>query len=128
MFDMFGNVIKNLFSEPVTRRYPYEKRECFKNTRGQMGGIEIEKCIFCGICAKKCPSNAINVNREEKSWEIDKFKCIICGACVEACPKKCLYMEEEHQTASYTKEKFKCTQISNTKPVTPDDKEKEKVS
>lgn len=110
MFDMLGNVLKNLTSKPATRKYPYEKREPFKNSRGQISGIEIDKCIFCGICSKKCPSDAIVVNKAEKSWEIDQFKCVICAACTEACPKKCIIMEEQHKTSVYTKDKQKFVQ------------------
>ena len=128
MFDMLSSILKNLFSQPATRLYPFEKRECFKNARGQMGGIDIDKCIFCGICARKCPSDAIVVNKAEKSWEIDKFKCVICGVCVEVCPKKCLYMDENHQTASYTKDKMKYIQLEAEKPMTPESQEKTKVS
>jgi formate hydrogenlyase subunit 6/NADH:ubiquinone oxidoreductase subunit I len=110
MFDMLSSIIKNLGSKPATRMYPHEKRETFKNSRGQISGIEIDKCIFCGICARKCPSDALSVNKAEKSWEIDPFKCIICGVCNEVCPKKCITMSEQHKTSSYKKHKNKFIQ------------------
>ncbi|NTV90760.1 MAG: 4Fe-4S dicluster domain-containing protein [Clostridiales bacterium] len=104
MFNMFGNIIRNLASKPATRIYPKERREPFANTRGHIG-IDIEKCIFCGICAKKCPSNAIKVERKEMSWEIDYYICLICGACAEACPRKCINIKEDYLTSSYEKKK-----------------------
>jgi len=107
MFDMLGNVIKNLFSRPATRMYPFEKRASFKGTRGQIKGINIDDCIFCGICSKKCPADAIKVSRDEKSWEIDKFRCVICGACTEACPKKCIIMDEAYKEPVYKKDECK---------------------
>jgi len=106
MFEMLGNILKNLTSKPATRRYPFEKREPFKDTRGKLG-INIDDCIFCGICSKKCPSDALVVNKSEKSWELDPFKCIICGSCCDTCPKKCLHMEEQYTASSYTKHKSK---------------------
>lgn len=106
MFDMLGNIIKNVFSKPATRMYPFEKRETYKNTRGQIG-IEIDNCIFCGICSKKCPSGAINVDKNEKSWEVDHYKCIICNVCKEVCPKKCIQSKEEYRPSAYTKERTK---------------------
>lgn len=115
MFDMIGNILKNLTSKPATRKYPYEKRENFKNARGMVSGIGIDDCIFCGICSKKCPSDAIVVNKAEKSWEIDPFKCVICGVCSEVCPKKCIFMGEDYNASSYTKGKLKHTQ--QPKPV-----------
>lgn len=47
-------------------------------------------CVYCSICAKKCPGQAIEVNRAEKLWKLDDEKCIACGACAENCPKKCI--------------------------------------
>ena len=47
-------------------------------------------CVHCTLCAKKCPSEAITVDRETKTWTIDKSKCIQCGKCVSICPKKAL--------------------------------------
>lgn len=114
MFDMIGNIFKNLGSKPATRMYPFEKREAFKDTRGQLGGIDIDMCIFCGICARKCPSDAIVVNKAEKSWEVDRYKCVICGVCSEVCPKKCLFMNESYTNASYAKEKSKHVQQPKT--------------
>ena len=115
MFDMIGNILKNLTSKPATRKYPFEKREPFKGSRGMVSGIGIEDCIFCGICSKKCPSDAIVVNKTEKSWEIDPFKCIICGVCSEVCPKKCIFMSEEYSASALTKSKSKYVQ--KPKPV-----------
>jgi formate hydrogenlyase subunit 6/NADH:ubiquinone oxidoreductase subunit I len=113
MFEMLGNVMKNLVSTPATRMYPYAKREPFKDSRG-MVDIDMDNCVFCGLCSRKCPSNAINVSRTEKSWEIDPFKCIICGACAEACPKKCIEMDNVYKSPAYFKKKSK--HIQEVKP------------
>jgi formate hydrogenlyase subunit 6/NADH:ubiquinone oxidoreductase subunit I len=102
MFEMLGNILKNMVSKPATRMYPVEKRAPFKDTRGHID-MDIDSCIFCGICSKKCPSNAINVSRNDKSWEIDPFKCIICNVCTEVCPKKCICNIEEYKPSSYAK-------------------------
>ncbi len=122
MFKMVGNVFRNLVSKPATRLYPFEKREPFKDSRGQIEGCEIDKCIFCGICQRKCPANAIVVNKAEKSWEINQFKCVICNACVEACPKKCIIASASHKTAVSTKENLKVVQAE--KPVQAEDTSK----
>jgi len=50
------------------------------------------KCVYCGICAKKCPMQAITVDRASKTWTLDEDACIACGTCAECCPKKCIIM------------------------------------
>ena len=50
------------------------------------------KCVYCTLCAKKCPAGAIEVDRANKSWKLDDEKCVACGTCAEACPKKCIIM------------------------------------
>ena len=50
------------------------------------------KCVYCTLCAKKCPAGAIEVDRANKTWKLDDEKCVACGTCAEACPKKCIIM------------------------------------
>ncbi|KNZ42510.1 NADH-quinone oxidoreductase subunit NuoF [Acetobacterium bakii] len=47
--------------------------------------INEDTCKGCGICAKKCPAEAIS-GEKKKPFTIDTAKCIKCGACIEACP------------------------------------------
>jgi ech hydrogenase subunit F len=98
-FNIFKVVSKWAVKKPATRLYPFQKREPFSNTRGSIE-IEIEKCSMCTLCAKKCPTEAIAVKRQEKIWEIDRLRCIQCSACVDACPKKCLKMTQSYSPAA----------------------------
>lgn len=50
------------------------------------------KCVYCTLCARKCPAGAIEVDRANKTWKLDDEKCVACGTCAEACPKKCIIM------------------------------------
>ncbi len=45
-------------------------------------------CIGCGLCARNCPAQAVEV--KDFHATINQEKCTGCGACVEKCPKKCI--------------------------------------
>ncbi len=57
-------------------------------------------CIYCGLCMRKCPMEAITVDRTTKSWSIDREKCVWCGICVAGCPKKTLSIGELNDKAA----------------------------
>ena len=50
------------------------------------------KCVYCTLCARKCPAGALTVDRAAKTWTLDEDKCVACGTCAEACPKNCIIM------------------------------------
>ena len=102
LFKMKKIVLQSLFKKPATIEYPIKPAPKTERTRGQIE-IDLDSCIFCGMCTRKCPTNAIDVSKSDKSWEIARFGCIQCGACVEACPKKCLRMTNIQTTASHKK-------------------------
>ena len=41
-------------------------------------------------------TGALDVDKPNRKWHIDRLRCISCGACVEACPKKCLQLTGNH--------------------------------
>lgn len=94
--------LKNLFSKPATRPYPEQPREYPDRTRGHVE-VDIDTCVLCSLCARKCPTGAITVDRAAKLWEIERFGCIQCGCCVETCPKKCLSMKQSYTEPDGTK-------------------------
>ena len=55
----------------------------------------MDTCVFCTLCAKKCPKEAITVDRAEKKWALNKDLCVSCGLCESSCPKKCISMVED---------------------------------
>lgn len=42
------------------------------------------KCNSCGLCAKQCPTQAIDLENPKRT---DKSKCISCAHCIAICPK-----------------------------------------
>lgn len=82
-------MLKNLFKEPVTTKYPAEPIHYPEGSRGHIE-IDIDKCISCCLCMMNCPAGAIKVDRKVGSWEINRMDCVQCGYCTIKCPKKCL--------------------------------------
>jgi len=96
MLFMTPNILKNFVSKRATRLYPFEVREPFANFRGELVN-DIEACIFCGMCQKKCPSQCITVDRKTGVWECDPCACVYCSVCVDHCPVNCLSMKNDHR-------------------------------
>ncbi|MDR0434784.1 MAG: 4Fe-4S binding protein [Gracilibacteraceae bacterium] len=89
-FNVIGKtVMKSLFSKPATAMYPAVRNDFYPLTRG---AIEMNPadCIFCNLCAKRCPTEAIEVSRPERVWTINRARCLVCNFCVDVCPKDCL--------------------------------------
>ncbi len=89
IMDFTKFALKNLFSKPATTNYPAEPIKFPERSRGHVE-INIDDCIMCGMCMRKCPSAAITVDRNTKTWTIDRLGCVQCGNCVNNCPKTCL--------------------------------------
>lgn len=89
IMDFTKFALKNLFSKPATKNYPAVPRDYPERSRGHIE-IQIDDCIMCGMCQRKCPSGAITVDRAAKTWTIERMGCVQCANCVEGCPKKCL--------------------------------------
>jgi formate hydrogenlyase subunit 6/NADH:ubiquinone oxidoreductase subunit I len=95
-------VMRSLFKKPATLMYPVVQREYKERTRGHID-IDMEACILCGICMKKCPTDAITVDRAGRTWSIQRMRCIQCSCCVDVCPKKCLVNESAYTIPNVVK-------------------------
>ena len=96
MFKMTHNILRNLVVKKSTRRYPFEVRETFDKVRGELVN-DIVRCIFCGTCEVKCPSQCIEVDRKAAVWTYDPFACVYCGVCVDTCPAKSLLQKTQYR-------------------------------
>ena len=61
----------------VPGNHPYKKGGKVPQPKGRHG------CNRCGVCAKKCPVDAIPLSNPKT---VDKTKCISCMKCVSVCP------------------------------------------
>jgi len=90
--------------KPPTRRYPFEPRRLVPRSRGALA-FHKPSCVFCTVCARKCPTGALSVHRAQRRWTVDRLLCIHCAACVEACPKKSLVLTPDHAPPVVTKDR-----------------------
>jgi heterodisulfide reductase subunit A len=95
--------------------------------RGEAGNFEVklrkrsryiieDKCNGCGLCAQKCPIEAVDMYNEglsERSaiyvdypqavplkYKIDREKCIGCGTCYEICKAKAVAYDQQDSEAT----------------------------
>ena len=55
--------------------------------------VEIDKCTSCGICATRCPYNAVKVDKKNKiPAQINSVLCKGCGTCAADCPEDAITM------------------------------------
>ncbi|MDR3294259.1 MAG: 4Fe-4S dicluster domain-containing protein [Clostridiales Family XIII bacterium] len=88
-------IMGSLFKKPATLMYPVIPRQWQEKTRGHIE-VVMADCILCGICARKCPTDAITVAKDARTWTIQRMQCVQCSCCVEVCPKKCLTNKNEY--------------------------------
>ena len=98
--------LREFFRQPVTIRYPEEKRPFSAIYRGAVGMRRRpdgrSKCVGCGLCETACPNECITITTESNpaqptekvvtSYTLDIGRCLFCGLCVEACPVEALEM------------------------------------
>lgn len=108
LLGMIPRLIRNLFSKPMTVAYPHESITIPDGYRGEHE-YDIEKCISCGLCAKICPNNAIEMIeapedlKEEYSKtypKVDLGKCCFCALCGDVCPTDSLYLSKNFDLAT----------------------------
>lgn len=114
---MLPTVVKNLFGGPATRMYPIQVREPFENARGHVV-FDGDKCVLCGICALRCPAEAISINKETKELTFEPARCIVCSLCSESCKSEAVRLEFKWR-APYYKKPVEVHQAKGKRPARP---------
>jgi len=64
------------------------------------------ECIGCGLCASKCPENAIN-GQKNSIYNIDISLCLECGTCFKSCPNGAIINPQGNRSLKKRKKKLK---------------------
>ena len=102
LLTMSKTVLEWVRKKPFCKMYPVVPGKVYERTRGQVVN-DPAKCTLCTLCAKKCPTGAIKVDRAAGKWEINQFQCIMCNECVTNCRPGSLTMENKHAAPAVKK-------------------------
>jgi formate hydrogenlyase subunit 6/NADH:ubiquinone oxidoreductase subunit I len=95
--------LKWALTRPPTTRYPFAPRIPIAGSRGQLL-FTSDNCVYCTVCAKRCPTGALKVDRARKTLTLERLRCISCACCVEICPKDSLSLSTGHGSPATTRE------------------------
>lgn len=55
--------------------------------------IDINYCVACGACAKKCPLQIITIEQGVFA-KVNLDKCVGCGKCADTCPASVIEIQK----------------------------------
>jgi len=102
---IFREVLRAAFQRRATILYPFEKRDVPSDYRGKIE-IDYGQCVGCGLCAKDCPSQALEMVTLPDGKKKPKYylaRCTFCSQCVESCPRKAIKMTQVYELATYNR-------------------------
>ena len=99
VFNLGKMTFGSLFKKPETVLYPIETKPQPVGLKGHIA-LDVQTCILCGMCERNCATDCITVDKQARTWSIDRFQCIQCGYCITVCPKECLSMDPNYAPAS----------------------------
>lgn len=108
---MWKDAVQGLVSKPATEQYPLVRAVSPERLRGCLHW-DPESCTGCGLCAKDCPADAIEVfvlDRKAKRFvfRYNVDRCTFCAQCVASCRQGCLAMcNDEWELAALNKDGF----------------------
>ena len=63
------------------------------NSTNYLSNIDQELCVGCGTCVERCPTDAIELDDNNKAVRNADY-CIGCGVCAHFCPESAISLLE----------------------------------
>ena len=92
-----------LYTEPIVKLLSGPVPRGLQKSSYIRAWADEEKCIKCGLCAKRCPINAIEFIEDEKKIIFKENRCMGCGVCVYKCPTGAIVMKQLGEPADVSK-------------------------
>lgn len=106
---MLTEALRNLFRRPVTVLCPAVEAKAPPGFRGSPYLESPQNCIGCGLCARDCPSSAVEMvlvgGKKKPAFRLDM--CTFCGQCKDSCPKKVIRLIEKPEPAVLKKNELR---------------------
>jgi glutamate synthase (NADPH) small chain len=113
------------FKRPFTLKKPLRDKVISPRYRG-FHTNDLAACIGCGLCAKICTNEAIDMRPVDGipttpkdsglRPAIDYGRCCWCALCIDICPKSCLNLTNEHVWVTANPDDFVFTPGKDGKP------------
>ncbi len=114
------NVIRKILKYPrLTQDYPKKAPD----SRFFIGKpvVDLGKCTFCGACIRRCPSQAIIGNTEDRGIGFNYDACIFCTLCEEICEAGAITMSGEFELAEKDRTKLRAGTLVVEERTLPDE-------
>jgi len=92
-----------LYTEPIVKLLSGPVPRGLQHSSYVRDWADEEKCIKCGLCAKRCPIDAIEFIKDEKKLIFKEERCMGCGQCVYKCPSEAIVMKQRDEPADVAK-------------------------
>ena len=103
-------LLKNLVKKRATILYPFKELEKVHIPEGFRGKIVFhrDRCIGCGLCSRMCPSETIEIIKDEKGKR-PKFyldRCTRCHQCADICPVNAIELTKDYETVGFDRKEM----------------------
>ncbi len=120
----FKVTLRHFFKKKVTMQYPEEKWSVPPGYRGAPYLVKDQegrtKCVSCQLCEFVCPPRAIsitppgpdvqteagNVEKRPREFEINMLRCIFCGLCQEVCPEEAIFLMKDYSLTGQSRKEM----------------------